>query len=143
MEIPSPETRTLRAIEGYQLGHFPSLKAAAQALEVPVSTVYHRASGRASNVQKGRRQLALDGHEEKVLIDWIFRLHRLGIPCRPSRLRDMTDHIRQARATTELPPLGPNWASRFIARHSEIKSVLSSKLDKNRWDNVTRESMEK
>jgi hypothetical protein len=78
MNIPSPETRARRAIQSYNLGHFKSLRAAALANDAAVSTVYHRASGRPSNSQKSQKQLALDVNEEKVLIDWIFQLHRLG-----------------------------------------------------------------
>jgi hypothetical protein len=105
----------------------------------PSSLVYHRASGRTSNSQKSQRQLALDVNEEKVLIDWTFQLHRLGVPTTPSRLRAMANHVHRARAKTELHLLGPNWVTCFIARHPEIKSVMSSRLDKDRWDNITRE----
>jgi hypothetical protein len=51
--------------------------------------------------------IAMDTSKERVLIDWILQLHRLGVPARPSRLREMADHIRRARATEELPP----WAN--------------------------------
>jgi DDE superfamily endonuclease/Tc5 transposase DNA-binding domain len=142
METQSPETRLQQALCGYQLGVYPSLKAAASALEVPPSTLKHRAAGRKSKHEEAQKRLAMDVNEEQVLIDWILQLHRLGIPARPSRLREMADHIRGARTTQDLPPLGPNWATRFISRHPEIKSVISVKLDKDRWDNVTKESMQ-
>ena len=54
----------------------------------------------------------------------------------------MANHGGRARAKTEVDPLGPNWVTRFNGRHPEIKSVMSSRLDKDRWDNITRESME-
>jgi len=140
-EIPSLESRIQSALQSYQLGYYQSLKAAATALEVPVSTLKHRAAGRKSKLQEAQKRLAMDPEEEKALTDWIFQLHRLGVPARPSRLREMADHIRRARDAKQ-PPLGPNWATRFVTRHPEIKSVMSEKLDKERWDNVTRTSME-
>ena len=142
MEIRSLESRLQQALCGYRSGIYPSLKAAASALEVPHSTLKHRAAGRKSKHEEARKRLAMDVNEEQVLIDWILQLHRLGVPARPSRLREMADHIRRGRATADLPPLGPNWATRFISRHLEIKSMISEKLDKDRWDNVTRESMQ-
>ncbi|OXV09804.1 hypothetical protein Egran_02433, partial [Elaphomyces granulatus] len=43
----------------------------------------------------------------------------------------------------KLPPLGKNWVSRFIKRHPGIKTVLSAKIDKQRWDCVSKASCEK
>src|SRR5467141_1010417 len=78
-----------------------------------------------SNITQGRKSvpqvphLALDVNKEKVLIDWILRLHRLGVPARPSGFRAMTDHVWQARSARKLPLLGPesNWAARYTAGH--------------------------
>jgi hypothetical protein len=84
----------------------------------------------------------LEVEEEKVLIEWIFQLHRLGIPARPSRISGMAEHIRRNRTGTDSPPLGKNWVSGFTKRHPEIKSVMGTRLDKDRWNSVTRESME-
>jgi DDE superfamily endonuclease/Tc5 transposase-like DNA-binding protein len=138
MDIPPQETRIRRAIESYQQGRYPSLTAAAKALEVPPSTVRHRAAGRKPADETTTSRLALDVKEEKALLDWVFQLHRLGVPARPSRLREMSEHIRQ-----KLPPLGKNWVSRFIKRHPEIKTVMSAKIDKQRWDCVSKASCEK
>ena len=132
METPSPETRAQRAIESFGLGHFVSLRSAALALEVPVSTVYHRVAGRPSNAHKSKNQLALLAEEEKVLIEWIFQLHRLGVPARPSRVRGMAEHIRRTRTGADVPPLGKNWVTKFTKRHPEIKSVIGARLDKER-----------
>ena len=74
--IPTQETRIERAIEGYQQGRYPSLSAAAKALEVPPSTVRHRAAGRKPVLETATR-LAMDTREEKALVDWVFQLHRL------------------------------------------------------------------
>ncbi|KIM95922.1 hypothetical protein OIDMADRAFT_20886 [Oidiodendron maius Zn] len=93
MDILSPETRAQRAIQSYKLGHFKSLKAAALANNATVSTTYYRTSGRPSNSQKSQKQLALYVNKEKVLIDWIFQLHRLGVPTTPSRLRDIANYM--------------------------------------------------
>src|SRR5882762_1019431 len=110
--IPSQETRIRRAIESYQQGRYPSLTAAAKALEVPPSTVRHRATGRKPVDETTTSRLILDVKEEKALVDWVFQLHRLGVPARPSRLREMSEHIRQSRSAEKLPPLGKNWVSR-------------------------------
>jgi hypothetical protein len=143
MDISSSEARVERAIEGYQQGRYPSLNAAARALEVPPSTVKHRAAGRKPLRETTTTRLTLSVKEENALVDWVFRLHRLGVPARPSRLVEMAEYIRQSRSAKKLPPLGKNWASRFIKRHPTIKTVLSQKIDKIRWDCVSKESCEK
>src|ERR1700684_1150493 len=138
--IPSSEARITRAIEGYQQGRYPSLTAAAKALEVPPSTVRHRAAGRKPIGEIAASRLTLNTKEENVLVDWVFRLHRLGVPARPSRLLEMAEYIRESRsAAGKVPHLGRHWTTRFLKRHPEIKSVLSVKIDKNRWDSVSRE----
>jgi Tc5 transposase DNA-binding domain len=144
MDIPSKETRIKRAIQGYKDGRYPSLSAAAKALEVPPSTIKHRYAGRRPVAEIAKYRLTLNRSEEKSLIEWLFQLHRLGVPARPSRLREMAQHVRQARsAKKQLPPLSPKWVTRFCHRHPEIKSVLSTSLEKQRWDSVSRKSLEK
>ncbi|KAN0082117.1 hypothetical protein V8E54_003415, partial [Elaphomyces granulatus] len=97
MDISPSEARIERAIEGYQQGRYPSLNAAARALEVPPSTVKHRAAGRKTLRETATTRLTLSAKEENALIDWVFRLHRLGVPARPSRLVEMAEYIRQSR----------------------------------------------
>ena len=103
----------------------------------------HRAAGRKPLRETTTTRLTLSVKEENALVDWVFRLHRLGVPARPSRLVEMAEYIRQSRSAKKLPPLGKNWASRFIKRHPTIKTVLSQKIDKIRWDCVSKESCEK
>ena len=54
----------------------------------------------------------------------------------------MAEHIRRTLTGADLPPLGKNWVTKFTKRHPEIKSVMGARLDKERWNSVTRESME-
>ena len=74
--------------------------------------------------------------------EWIFQLHRLYVSARPSPVREMAEHICPTRTGVDLPPLGKNWVTKFTKRHPEIKSVMGVRLDKERWNRVTRESME-
>ena len=77
---------------------------------------------------------------EKVLTNWITDLTATGHPTTPRFICELPEEIRQQRGTKEnYLPLGKNWVSRFIRRHSYLKAVISHSIETAHIKEVTPE----
>ncbi|KAH8689818.1 hypothetical protein BGW36DRAFT_389789 [Talaromyces proteolyticus] len=136
MGTPLPETRTQLAIESFKMGHFASLRSAARTLEVPVSPFYYRAAGRDPTRKSQiinlprllkRRRFSLNGFSSSIVLEFLLNRHAS---------EGMAEHIRRRRTGDDSPPLGKNWVTKFTNQHTEIKSEMGARLDKERWNCV-------
>jgi len=112
--------------------------AAAIAFNVPRRTLYDRVNG-----GKKPRNLAHEGDqnlthdEERELVRWITRLTITGYPPRYETLRQLVEIIRERRikpggdevSVKVYDKIGRDWISRFLQRHSELKSVRPRSID--------------
>jgi hypothetical protein len=136
---PQTEGRVLLAINAFNQGQFPSLRAAAKAYDVPPATAQRRADGRPSRRECQPNSRKLSSTEESALENWIISLDTRRFPPRISAVRDMADLLLAARRITDLsvipPTVSQNWAKNFINTHDTLKSKFSCKYDYQRAKN--------
>jgi hypothetical protein len=136
---PQTEGRILLAINAFNQGQFPSLRAAAKAYDVPPATTQRRAHGRPSRRECRPNSQKLTSTEESALENWIISLDTRGFPPRVSTVQQMADLLLAARTKMDpsvIPPtVGKNWTRNFIDRHDTLKSKFSRKYDYQRAKN--------
>ena len=76
----SLEIRIQSALVGVQQGHFPHYQAAAEAWQVPASTLRHRANGRTSKQSVHQVHSKLTKDQEEMLERYIRDLQLLYAP---------------------------------------------------------------
>ena len=82
--LPSnPEGRILLAIQALKLGQFTSIRATAQAYDVPRSTLTDRINGMPSRRDTPSNALKLTSQEELAIVQYILDLDSRGYPPRP------------------------------------------------------------
>jgi Tc5 transposase DNA-binding domain len=140
------EARVQQAIDGLKSEQFPSLRKAAAAFQVPVTTLQARMNGRKSRSSARESQQNLYPTEETTLKRWITRLTRTGFKASPQLVMKMADEIRRGRGklsrtvTTNWPPIGHNWLDRFRRRHPEIQGIWTRQIERARFNAVTQET---
>jgi hypothetical protein len=71
--------------------------------------------------------------EEAVLLDRILDLNNKGFPPRHSIVREYANIILNTRNASPPPtPVGKNWVTNFIKRHSTLRTMYDRKLDYKR-----------
>jgi hypothetical protein len=68
----------------------------------------------------------LTNDEEQVIITHILELVARGEPPRLAAVTDMANSLRKERS---LAPVGLKWASTFVSRQEELKTVFNRKYD--------------
>ena len=84
---------------------------------------------------------ALTPAEESALVSFVKRATALGHPIRHTYLRELAEVLRKYRALEEgLFPLGKDWVTRFLRRHSDLKSQVAKSMERARIE-VTKEQI--
>jgi len=118
------------AAQAYKRGDFQSYTAAANAYDVPRSTLHTRVTG----VQQKRGSIAknrlLTPTEEETLYKWITSMDLRGMPPTAAAVRSMAslliaEHRKPAT-------VGQKWVRNFIARNPTLKSRYNRKYDYQR-----------
>ncbi|KAI9882252.1 MAG: hypothetical protein M1823_006006, partial [Watsoniomyces obsoletus] len=91
------EQRLKAALEGYHRREFSSLRQAAEALEVPRTTLTRRHNGTKNRREGAEHRQLLTGKEEKEMIDWLMEMFERNIPARVGMLNGMAGTIIEAR----------------------------------------------
>ena len=73
------EGHILLAIKAFNDGQFKSIQAAAQAYNVPHSTLYNRLHGRTARVDAIPNSKKLTTTEESMLVKWILSINQQGL----------------------------------------------------------------
>ena len=96
------EDRIVLAIEALNSGQIPSIRKAAAAFDVPLSTLHNRLTGRVSRQQSqvGRRKFILT--EETALIRWIESMDNRGMSPTLGYIRQMADLLIRERGSSVL-----------------------------------------
>jgi hypothetical protein len=106
-----------------------SVRRAAAIYNVPKSTLHQRRAGRPSRVDTMANLQNLTSAEEQVIVMRILELVTRGESPRLEVVADMANSLRKERG---LAPVGPRWASRFVSRQEELKTVFNRKYDYKR-----------
>ena len=79
------------AIQAYKDGHFTSVRGAANAYDVPKSTLQARVNGRPTRHGLRLANLKLTATEELTLIQWILSMEERGLPLRANSVQQMAN----------------------------------------------------
>jgi hypothetical protein len=123
------EGRIELALQSYKSGQFKSLRRAAEAYNVPNSTLAHRASGRSFRLETTPNSRKLSLTEEHTIIQYILDLDSRGFSPRVCEVADMADKLLEVR---DGEPVGKCWAERFILRSDELRTVFARAKDRQR-----------
>lgn len=144
---PTTDHKVKEAMAGLASKRWNSVYAAAKDVGMSANTLTCRLNGGKSRIEAREEQQKLTKAEEKVLVKWITHLTATGHPARHTFIRDMAEEIRRQRGPQidierELP-LGLTWVQQFIARHPQLKTVISHSIEAARIKDVTIEVVTK
>ena len=140
---PSERIRKLNtqcrlAITALAEGEFPSIRAASRHYSIPFETLQLRVLGGQMHAESREELQLLTPAEEQVLADLITRLAASGHPLSHAQVREMAEEIRKRRLRNindnsiqliTYEPLGQQWVPQFLARHSQLKSVMGKSIE--------------
>lgn len=149
----SKEGRMQLAARDYKNGRFKSITKAAEAYDVPSSTLKTRIKGTAPRAESIANNRKLTNTEESTLKSWILDMEQRGLPPRISTVRSLAQLLLRARLLDEAS-IGECWVNRFIKRHPELRSKYTRKYDYQRakcedpelikgWFTLVRNTIEK
>lgn len=132
IEGKSEEERVQLALEAVRRNGFRpngrpwlSLREAASAFNVGKTKLTARFNGRKTKIDAHQHEKALTFAQESALVDWVKEMGRRGVPL---HLSAVAQHASAISGTM----IGERWASRFRARHPELKSKWTTGLEKCR-----------
>jgi hypothetical protein len=132
-QASNQEGRYLLAIQALQSKQIQSYREAARVYEVSRTTLQRRIQGVLPNNATAPVNLKLSSTEEQSLVQWILDLDRRGFPPQIIDVRRMADVLLAARGQDPPPPpLGRNWASRFVNRQPELQIKWNRKFHSQR-----------
>jgi hypothetical protein len=94
------EGRLALALQAYKAGHFTSLRAAANAYDIPESTFRSRGKGIPSRYSLRPTNTKLLATEEAALIKWILSIEERGLLVRSGSIQQMANLLLQKRSNT-------------------------------------------
>src|SRR5437667_11080905 len=92
------EGRIVLAIQAFKQGQFKSLKAAADAYDVPYSTTRDRVNGHPARCDLRPANLKLTATEELTLVQWILSMDQRGLSPRATSVRQMANLLLAKRS---------------------------------------------
>ena len=79
------------ALQAYKDGYFTSIRGAANAYDVPESTLRSRVKGCPTRGSLRSVNLKLTATEETTLVQWILSMDERGLPLRSTSIRQMAN----------------------------------------------------
>jgi hypothetical protein len=144
--------RIEEAIEGKKSGKYKSYAEASKALNVALSTIYHRVNGRQTRVESHEYEQLLSEEEETELCRWIRELSAASYPPKLYAVREMAEAIRTRRIIGINDPsvtcvsyeaIGEQWVTRFMSRHPELESIIAEQIEAVRVHETSQPILEK
>jgi predicted RNA-binding protein with EMAP domain len=128
-QLSEQEGRITLALSAFQSHQFKSLQQAAQAFNVPCTTLSARHRGRLFIDNRRNAQHKLTRTEEQTIIQYILDLDLRGFAPRLCKVADMADKLLGIR---DSEPVGKHWAERFVTRSDELKMAFNRAKDRQR-----------
>ncbi|KAJ9298765.1 transcriptional regulator family: Helix-turn-helix [Paecilomyces variotii] len=116
------EGRLLLAIQALKENQIPSVRKAASVFNVPRSTLQSRLQGHQFRGDIPNHASKLTEAQQQSLVQWILSMDRRGASPRPTHVREMASLLVDQDSEIQL---GKNWASTFIRRRPELRTVYS------------------
>src|SRR5204863_8391145 len=114
--VTEQEGRIELALKAYKQGQFKRLRRAADAFNVPHSTLTDRFNGKLPRPTKRANGHKLTTTEEQTIVRYILDLDSRGFSPRLCEVEDMANKLLEARGQEKG---GKNWTSRLVARSDE------------------------
>jgi hypothetical protein len=121
-QLSNQEGRIQLALFAYNTRHFQSLRHAAQAFNVPCSTLIRRNNGITHPIETRNARHKLTATEEQTIVRYILDLNSQGFAPRLCKVADMADKLLAVRSG-EL--VGKHWAERFVTCSAELKMAFN------------------
>jgi 4-hydroxybenzoate polyprenyltransferase len=112
-----------------------SQRKAASRNGVPRQTLRDRIAGALPHSEAHKHQQKLSEAQEQYLRDWILVQGAIGFPPTHIQVREFAQRIARKNGYDE--PIGRHWIKNFLARHKEIKTHRSRKIDTARFNGAT------
>lgn len=123
------------ALQAYKDGYFTSIRGAANAYDLPESTLRSRVNGCPSRRDSRSANLKLTVIEETTLVQWILSMDERGLPPRAPSIQQMANLLLQKRSDKNQDnPLtvGTRWVYNFVKRHNSLQSRYNRPYDYQR-----------
>ena len=124
-----------RAVRLVDRGQFKSIRQVSRATGAARSTVQDRRTGRQPRGQEEVKHARLTRYQEEVLAKYIRDTQLQYAPVNREQLHVVAEMLAQLNEPNAR--LGKNWLSRFLNRHSDLKTSRNRELDSKR---ITAES---
>lgn len=129
------EGRMTLALQAYKDGHFTSIRGAANAYDIPESTLRSRVKGCPARRDLRPTNTKLSDLEELTLVQWILSMEERGLPLRATSIRQMANLLLQKRSDAvqdNALTVGQRWVYNFVRRHNSLQSKYTRKYDYQR-----------
>src|SRR5450432_3507787 len=134
-ELVQREGRIELALDALQNGHFSSTRAAAQAYDVPRTTLRRRVRNCPARRDTRPTNCKLTATEELTLVQWILSMDQRGLAPRPDSVRQMASLLLQKRSdsnSSSNSQVGQKWVYNFVRRHQALQTRYNRKYDYQR-----------
>jgi len=123
------EGRISLALQAYISNQIPSLRATANAYDVPFATLRERHLGVFPRKETTPNSRKFTNSEEEVLLRKILQLSADGFPPQRAIVEEMANTMLQTKNPARSQTVGTNWVANFVKRHPELSSVYNRKFD--------------
>jgi hypothetical protein len=128
-QLSNREGRIQLACSAYTTRQFRSLRRAAEAFNVPHSTLTSRYNGVTHILERRNGRQKLTATEEQTIVRYILDLNSRGFAPRLYEVADIADEVLAVRGSE---PVGKHWAERFVTRSAELRMAFNRAKDRQR-----------
>lgn len=124
------DIRLEQAASAFRAGQFPSIRKCAAAFGVNYSTLSRHLRGQQSRRAARAQQQLLSPEQEEHLVQWILRSEAGGNAINHAQFREAV--LLVCQVANGPSKVGKDWIYRFLRRHPEVKTKIGQKLDHQR-----------
>ena len=128
-QLASREADIHLAISALQQDQIQAEAVAAQAFNVPRSTLHRRRAGKPARRDCQPNSKKLTQLEEEVIVNYILDLDRRGFAPTYAAVRDMADKLLAARGAGQV---GVHWPRNFVKRTDSLTTRFNRAYDRQR-----------
>lgn len=123
------EGRVSLALQAYRTSQLTSLRAAANAYDVSLTTLHRRHAGIQARAATSANSRKFSDLEEQVLLRKILQLSDDGFPPQRVIVEEMANTMLRTKNPSGTQTVGVKWVANFVKRHPELSSVYNRKFD--------------
>jgi hypothetical protein len=133
MPVSDKEKAITEAVQYYRANPGSKILPVAKLFNVDRMTLSRRINHGKSLYERPPTNLRLKPDQNKALIHYISRLHDFGVPLRVKHVENAANTILAIAHSGVVPPkVSERWASRWIARHPQVKKIRQKAIEIDR-----------